>query len=566
MQHLFTLTTDCGDVKGASGFVLRDGLDRVARKREREGEATVNVVVTTQYGKVQGRESDGVATFLGIPYAASPEGSARFAPPRPPEPWRGVRDATECGPIAPQPESLLGGYVPGDPRIQAEDCLSINIFTPGVDGARRPVVVFIHGGAFLIGMGGGVMYRGDELARRGVVVVTFNYRLGALGFLAHPDLAVTPGAPFANWGMLDQIAALEFVRTGIDAFGGDPGNVTIFGESAGAMSAADLLAVPSARGLFRRAILQSGALATLSVDAASRNAERFVQALGLNAVDRDALCAVPADEVVAAQASLLGDLGVGASMPFQPVVDGMLFPRDPEETIVEEGSNAEAVIIGTNRDEFRFFTIGQRHLDDLSDEEIAPFVGAYLPPGRAPRAIEVIEEYRAATTRRGLSLSPRRIFESIAGDSVFWAPAVSLATALSRSATTYFYEFTWESPFMGGALGSCHGLELPFVFGTIANPIIGLFSGTGSDASALAEAIQTAWVAFATDGIPVSEPPWPEYEVTRRATLALGADLALTDSPRDREREIWESLRAENGRSATGLGDGDVAQRQRQGA
>jgi para-nitrobenzyl esterase len=448
------------------------------------------------------------------------------------------------GPIAPQPESLLGGYVPGDPRRQDEDCLSLNVFTPRCDDARRPVLVFIHGGAFLIGTGGSIMYRAETLARREVVVVTFNYRLGALGFLAHPNLASGRDGMFANWGVLDQLAALRFVRDHITDFGGDPGNVTIFGESAGAMSAANLLAVPSAKGLFRRAILQSGAALALGESDAAKTAERFAAALGFDRVDRDLLATVPIEDVLAAQATLFGDLGLGASMPFQPVIDGVLLPRHPEVTLATGGGNAEALLVGTNRDEFRFFTIGRRHLDDLADDDLGRYVASYLPPGRADEADIVVKQYREIASGRGENPSSRRLFESIASDSVFWAPAVRLATASSRFRPTFVYRFDWESPFMGGALGSCHGLELPFVFGTTTDPFVGLFSGNGPQADKLSETIQTAWVAFATHGDPGVGGTfgWPRYDETSRSTALLGSEMTDVDAPREPERIVWESL------------------------
>ena len=492
-------------------------------------------VVATRFGAVRGLDGDGVLAFLGIPYAAPPVDELRFAPPAPPAPWSGVRDAREPGPVAPQPESVIGGYVPGDPREQDEGCLAVHVFTPGLDDARRPVMVFVHGGAFLIGTGGGVMYRADALARRGVVVVTFNYRLGALGFLAHRELRDGASGPFGNWGVLDQLAALEFVRDHASAFGGDPGNVTLFGESAGAMSAADLLAVPRARGLFHKAVLESGAAQAMTVDAAEANAHRFGDALGLG-VDLDRLRKVPVEEILAAQRTLLGDLGVGASMPFQPVVDGRLLPDHPDRTLAR-GVPVDALLVGTNRDEFRFFTVGQRQLDEIDDIELGRLVEAYLPPDAPLGAAEVLARYRSAEPA-----GPRRLFEQVAADAVFWAPAARLADASAPRTPTFFYRFDWESPFLQGALGACHGLELPFVFGTIENPIISLFAGAGPEAARLADRMQSAWVAFATTGNPSTEElPWPEYGEERR-TLLLGAEPSVVAAPRPQIRALWAEL------------------------
>ena len=315
--------------------------------------------------------------------------------------------------------------------------------------------------------------------------MTFNYRrLGALGFLAHRALAVDGEAGFGNWGLADQLLALRWVQDHVAAFGGDPGNVTVFGESAGAMSIADLLAAPAAAGLFRRAILESGStLAQTPAAATSVAGAAVARALGQASVRRAVLERVPVDERLAAQASLLGALGADASMPFQPVVDGGLLARHPDAVIGGGRSNATEVILGTNRDEFRLFTIGQRQLDDLDDEDLFGLLGAYLPIDRRLRA----SRDRRAVPNAGAAHAAwtEHALRAVRGHCRRLGvphPDVVLLAAHARITPTYCYRFDWESPFANLGLGACHGLELPFVFGTMDNPLIALFAGSSPEA------------------------------------------------------------------------------------
>lgn len=503
-------------------------------------------IVPTRSGQLRGVERDGVWQFLGVPYAAAPVGALRFRPAQAPEPWSGVRSAEQYGPVAPQPPAG-SGYIPNDPTGADEDCCSLNIYTSACDDARRPVMVFVHGGAFLGGTGASAMYRGLSLVRRGVVLVTINYRLGALGFLAHPLLA-GPGADgYGNWGLSDQIAALAWVRDHIVGFGGDPGRVTIFGESAGAMSVADLLGAPAASGLFQRAVMQSGAALATGTAQAATIAIELATELGLDEPSREALCAVPVDELLAAQARVSAGIDRGIGLPFQPVVDGGLLPRHPAVAIAAGQASAVEVLAGTNRDEFRFFAFSVPDLAVLDDEGLTGIIGAYLAgSGVGPErlaASEVVDAYRTARRERGAEVTTRELLEAIAGDWLFRLPAMRLLEAHHRAGGRGFaYLFDWESPFAGGALRSCHGLELPFVFGTWSHPVIGLFAGTGEGAARLSEAMGAAWTALAATGDPSCEETgeWPCYAPPRRATMILGPDVHLEDAPFEGERSFFD--------------------------
>jgi para-nitrobenzyl esterase len=407
-------------------------------------------------------------------------------------------------------------------------------------------MVFLHGGAFLSGSGSGVMYRGGVLARRGVVVVTLNYRLGALGFLAHPALA-GPGADgFGNWGLADQLYALRFVRAHAEVFGGDPANVTVFGESAGAISVCDLIGMPAASGLFRRAIVESGMAFASPPAVARRLAERLAASLELKEVTREAFAAVPLAELVPAQQEISAAVDGGLGMPFAPVVDGGLLPRHPADLIAAGTSAGVELLAGTNRDEFKFFSFVAPQTADLDLAGLEALVGRYLHNAGMRKPIEpaaVVERYRSARCARGEPAAPRDLLDAIAGDWIFRIPLLRLVDAhRAHTPATYAYRFDWESTFAGGALGACHALELPFVFGSVRNPVIGIFAGAGEDALALSERMQASWVAFATTGdpSPSGDGAWPRYETEHRATMVFGQQDRVLDAPQEDERRFWE--------------------------
>jgi para-nitrobenzyl esterase len=489
-------------------------------------------------------EEDGLVVFRGIPYAAAPVGQLRFRPPQPPEDWKGVREATSFLPICPQPPPSALESIPGDPTEQSEDCLGLNIWSPGLDDARRAVMVFVHGGGFVSGASSVAVYNGSVLARLGVVVVTLNYRLGAFGWLAHPRLASDGnGAGFGNWGLRDQIAALGYVRDHVHLFGGDPGNVTIFGESAGAMCVAALLAAPEARPLFRRAIMQSGAATALGSAEARRIAEAFSAELGMDGFSPEDLVRRPAEEILAAQQAV-SVAQQANGLAFQPVVDGGVLSRHPAAEIAAGAAAGVDLLVGTNRDEWALFTFGATAAGEIDETRLLKLVRSQIRAAGLSDTVpaeEFIEIHRAARSARGAAVDPSSLYTALATDWVFRLPATRLLAAqASRHRRTYAYLFDWETPFGGGGLGSCHALELPFVFGTVDNPFVGLFTGTGPEVEALSETMTSAWAAFARTGDPARDQgaarSWPEYSSEHRVTMRLGRVVEPVVAPMEAER------------------------------
>ncbi len=496
-------------------------------------------------------------SFSGIPYARPPVGPLRWRPPEPAVPWSGVREAAEFGKIAPQPPPTPGVAIPGDPLDQDEDCLTLNVWAPdpltfattsptqrGKRGGR-PVMVWVHGGGFTAGTGASLLYRGGDLARNcDVVVVTINYRLGALGFLTHPALADSgsSSALMGNWGLLDQVAALRWVQDNIAAFGGDPGNVTVFGESAGAMSISVLLASPMCRGLFQRAIVQSGPPYTHSLERSKHAAEELAAILGHSKVTRAALHSVPPSELVAATQELQNRLPPPGELPlpFLPVVDGAFLPIEPIDAIAAGAARGVTLMTGTNRDELTFFSLADTRLANMDEDGLLRWLS------RVHREIDsrvVVDAYRTARMARGEPTTPRSLWIAAGSDFIFRRPSMELASAHSaHQQQTYTYLFTWETPAFAGQLGSCHALEIPFVFGSLRHPAISLFAGNGSDAAALSASMQRAWASFARSGDP-SHPgigTWLTWDPQRRATMVFGPTGGLQYGPRADELAVWQ--------------------------
>ncbi|CUW25391.1 carboxylesterase/lipase family protein [Streptomyces reticuli] len=507
----------------------------------------MHVTVPTSAGRVRGQWKGEVAAFRGIPYAAPPFGPRRLRPPQPPQPWDGVRDAFVPGAAAPQP-----GYLPvmagllEEAASPGEDCLNLDVWTPdpGRSGGRLPVMVWIHGGAFRNGSGSLPSYDGARLAADGVVCVTLNYRLGAEGFLLLPDGT-------SNLGLLDQIAALKWVRENIAGFGGDPDNVTVFGQSAGAISITALMTMPRARGLFRRAITQSGAgHHSHPEDIARRVTERLAALAGAEPT-REGLAAVPPDRLMAAEGALgreiaeAADPGLwgesaGGGTTVLPVVDGDTLPLRPIDALAAGAGRDIDLLTGTTSDEFRLFLVPLGIGPRITDEVLTGFLaGLGLDPAEARRV------YTAAHP----GATPGDLLSAALSDHAYRIPALRVAECRAAyGADTYVYEFARPSPALDGALGACHMAEIGFVFGNLSGPL------TGPDAPRqLSDLMRGAWTSFARTGRPGSPsgsasagdglPPWPPY-AGRESVLRLGdgAPRVLEGAAAD-ERRLWKDLR-----------------------
>jgi para-nitrobenzyl esterase len=408
-------------------------------------------------------------------------------------------------------------------------------------------MVWIHGGAFILGSGSTAIYAGTRLAKRGdVVIVTINYRLGALGFLSWEGLDSGDDRPPANLGTRDQIAALEWVRDNISKFGGDPENVTVFGESAGAMSIGTLLGVPSARGLFHKAILQSGAAHNVSnPDVAARVGEQFVEALEITGPPTKELLELPVMQLMRAQARTTARVGLeDGIMAWQPCVDGDLVPEQPLHAIGRGDAADIPILIGTNRDEFKLFMAADRiRLDDRKLKErlrrLMPGVDA---EGNA-LADKALVAYERAVGPRGREASER--WAAFQGDRIFHYPASRLADVQAdHQPKTYAYLFEWVPPVVGRALGSCHAIELPFVFGGVKTALLRAGLVGNPSAQRLCSRMQDAWISFARSGEPGHEdlPDWPAYSRFCRYTMTLRDDCTLREDPHHKGREFWEPL------------------------
>lgn len=477
------------------------------------GDLHMYSVVETRGGRLRGHFSDGIYAFTGVRFAAPPFGVNRLRPPQPVEPWDGVRDALTFGPKPPQ-VAYPPGIAEGIPELvgSGEDCLTLNIWTPHIGAAVLPVVVWIPGGMFEFHATGATpFYDGSRFARDGAVCVTIGYRVGAEGFLYLAD-------GIANLGLLDQIAALEWVRENVGAFGGDSGEVTIFGESAGAMSVATLLAMPRAKGLFRRAIVQSGNTPKVnSAGTAERIGRRLAELLGVEPT-RQAIAAKSTDQVLQAQAELRDELlarpdpafwgEVALSyLPWAPTVDKQTIPEPPIESINAGAAADTDLLVGSNTEETRLFFVAGGSIDQITEAALSATAGAY---GLSAEGLSVYRaEYPGASTGELLS--------AIQTDWYWRIPAVRMADAHARTArtSTFMYEFAWRSPQFGGRLGAAHSVEIPFVFDTLGlgtEPLLG-----PNPPQSLATAMHSAWVAFAVAG----DCGWPKYELNPQVYNAL---------------------------------------------
>lgn len=502
-----------------------------------------DALVRTKQGQLRGRRVGNAYEFLGVRYAEPQTAENRFKPPIPLKPWQGVRDALTVGPAALQRWGPAGFMVAWaiQPEV-SEDCLRINVFTPAIsDGKKRPVMFWCHGGGFTSGSGSCVAYDGKNLAVFGdVVVVTVSHRLNTFGYLHLADVAGGEFAGSGNVGMLDIIEALRWVRDNIPQFGGNPGNVTISGQSGGGSKVSTLMAMPAAAGLFHKAIVESGStLRSQTREEASKTATALLAELGLSPGDAAKLRSVPAERLLDASVKIGGNFG--------PVVDGVYLPRNPFDPDAPPISRSVPMIIGNTADETAInaseedFGITEAELRDR-------LVGEY-----GDKMLPVIAAYRAAEP----ALSPSRLLFRITSDFGMRINALTQAERKVQQggAPAFVYFMAWETPIQGGRLGARHTIEVGFAFHNHKNELVQQYLGAGPEQDRLGDQIASAWVAFARTGNP-SNPVtgnWAPYNPTSRPTMVFSSKTALINDPSAAELKVVREVIASGGPRPTGL-------------
>jgi para-nitrobenzyl esterase len=532
-----------GMMRSRRDFLKQSGLLVAASSAGFEtvlAQGTGSVVANTVHGRIRGTDAGGVKTFKGVPYGASTAGGNRFMPPVAPTAWTGVRDATEFGPSAPQrepgtrprvsPRAVAAAGLPAE----GEDCLVLNIWTPAVgDGRRRPVMLWCHGGGFATGSGSSPITDGTHLARRGdVVVVSINHRLNVLGFTALGDLGGSDFAASGDVGMLDIVQALEWVRDNIAEFGGDPNTVTIFGQSGGGRKVSTLLAMPAAKGLFHRAIIESGATIKLvERPAGAKVARALMSELGLSGARVRELQALPLDRVMSAYFNVVRRMDVDQMTEgFSPLVDGRIVPHHPYHPAASSVSADVPVMIGSTRTELTSSAAPEEF--SLSEDGMLLRVGELL----GEHASDAVEVYR----RTNPGATPSDVYFLIASDHRYSAPVMKIAErrAALGGGPVYLYYFRWETPVDGGRLKSPHTMEIPFAFDNVE--IASRLTGGGAKAEALADKVSDTWIAFARSGNPDTPkmPHWPAFDAIDRPTLVIDNESRVVNDPIRDERLV----------------------------
>jgi para-nitrobenzyl esterase len=505
-------------------------------------------IIRTRSGRLRGRLCSGVAVFRGIPYGGPTDGAGRFLPPPAPAPWSGVRDAFEYGPPCVQINTDLPAWV--DPRPASENCLFLNVWAPqGTHGSALPVMVWIHGGAYVSGSGGLSLYDGETLARReNVVVVTVNHRLNAFGYLYLGGLS-SRYIESGNAGQRDLVAALEWVRDNIGGFGGNPGNVAVFGESGGGAKISTLCGMPSAKGLFHKAIIESGSLwDSYTPYEATEMTKACLAQLSLSVRDFDRLGHVPAERLAAAGQAAATQYG--DPLAFRPVVDGRSIPEKPWDPHAPDLAAAVPMLIGTNSDEAAYF-VDDPVNEPMNDEELRTRLikacrRISLSAAQAGTLINGYRENERTSSRLDLLVQ-------IATDAWMWRNATTQAERKveQKASPAYMYQFTWRTPCFGRQWAP-HGVEVPFVFGNLEyrlawdeadTPAVRAAADPTGIRYRLADTTMAAWAQFARTGSPsTASLPWPAYDRKRRNTMILGARCGIESDPGSWRRALLDRV------------------------
>jgi len=505
----------------------------------------VGAVVETADGKVRGMVHQGIHSFKGIPYGAPTDGKNRFMPPVKPEPWSSVRDAFQFGHWCPQNIGYADVLAPqADIRAEGtgEDCLWLNIWTPEPNtNKKRPVMFWCHGGAWFQESGSWPWVYGESLSRRGdVVVVTLNHRLNLFGYCHLGDLGGEKYAASGCAGMLDLVQGLQWVRDNIAQFGGDPGNVMVFGESGGGLKTSTLLGMPAAKGLFHRAAIESGALLRSNTrDRANETAKALMTEVGLSPDKVDEMQTIPAERLVAAMAAMSRRTGAqGAATQFSPLMDGKYIPAHPFDPTATPVSDTIPILVGCNTHEQAYFALSRDPEAFTLDEA-----------GLRQRAVGLIGEQKAPQLldlykKQFPGRSPGEVYLLMATDRTTRLTSISLAERKFEQgkAPVYMYLFAWRSPALGGKLGAPHTVEIPFVFDNTDIPKV---MTTGSEAEkALAARTSEAWIQFARTGNPNHKglPNWPSYNTKDRGTMVFDNTCKVVNDPGGDERKFWQSV------------------------
>lgn len=479
-------------------------------------------IVNTSYGKVKGEKVGGVYAWKGIPYAKPPVGLLRFCPPEQPDAWKGIYEATKFGLSAMQPRKTVITGDKGD--AVSEDCLYLNVWSKGIGDKLRPVMVWIHGGSYMVGSGYDGLYDGTSFAQEGdVVVVTINYRLGAFGFLYLGDIAGKKYKASGNCGLLDQIAALKWVKENIKAFGGDPDKVTIFGESAGAGSIGNLLVMPGAKGLFNQAIIESAPNLAIDTDKAARVTKEIMNSLNIKSDEFEKLLELPAEEILNASLKL-------PRKSLYPVVDGITIPEVPEKMMKKGAAKGIPIICGSNKDEFKLFTGMNPMFNKMTDNEIHKQLEEQFG--------ELWTELYDYFSKVGIN---KETYNRIMSYYFIIYPTLKYSEILSENSPVYVYKFNHEHP----VLGAFHALELPYVWHKFDTETSELFRVADQDTK-LADKMHHAWIAFAKNGNPNTEelPYWPEFNIEKREVMVFDNESKVENDPYE-DREIWDKISLE---------------------